>query len=183
MNDFVVSSTKAEVPFNWITMAAGYSLSKDSFLPCFGGPYIALGLYYISSALLLCLPTDLSKIVDKGIDDKAEMFMSLLTVDMSTKGLSKMSTLTQAITALFICLIPKLWHMFEEKGEKYKEETKIAEIKNIIEQYCRCYIQKRTPTNIQDNSSTVDDMEQDTSNNTSSDDELLQHLLLEVDIE
>ncbi|XP_052065160.1 uncharacterized protein LOC127704956 [Mytilus californianus] len=456
MNDFVVSSTKAEVPFNWITMAAGYSLSMDSFLPCFGGPYIALGLYYISSAFLLCLPTDLSKFVDKGIDDKAEMFMSLLTVDMSTKGklgailnirrqagytrlnsvlraniymlinptfwdigfqiqkrrfngfiqvltrnrilcklvltavlvpvyfciciiewvlaifmyglpvvgfffiilngyyntireintrrtgtasfvlgitiivlmsvcvtydiyifsllfidsfiflcrictysfagliaypditygylvftitvmiyvteciqhvnavytylfetvknicikikkekhihavpliscngcttsvskllfryvvryyrplrieilfsclkltfiviilymsisilltfkeLSKMSTLTQAITALFICLIPKLWHMFEEKGEKYKEETKIAEIKNIIEQYCRCYIHKRTPTNIQDDSSIVDDMEHDTSNNTSSDDELLQHLLLDVDIE
>ncbi|CAC5406409.1 unnamed protein product [Mytilus coruscus] len=157
MNNFVVSSTKAEVPFNWITMAAGYSLSKESFLPCFGGPYIALGLYYISSALLLCLPTDLR--------------------------LSKMSTLTQSITALFICLIPKLWHMFEEKGEKNKEETKIAEIKNIIEQYCRCYIHKRAPTNIQDDSSIVDEMEQYTSSNTSSDDELLQHLLLDVDIE
>ena len=455
MNDFVVSSTKAEVPFNWISMAAGYSLSKESFLPCFGGPYIALALYYISSALLLCLPTNLSKFVDKGIDDKAEMFMSLLTVDTSTKGklgavldirrqtaytrlysvlraniymlinpsfwdigfhiqkrrfngfirvltrnrilfrlvltcalipiylliciiewmlaifmyglpvvgfffiiingyyntvrevnskrtgsagyvigiiiiilmsvcaafdiymfsllfidsfiflcrictyafagliaypditygylvftitvtiyvteciqhvnvvytylfetvknicikmkkgkhlqavpmiscngyttsvskplfryvvryyrplrieilfsclkltiiviilymsisilltfkeLSKMSTLTQAITALFICLIPKLWHMFEEKGEKYKEETEIAEVKNIIEQYCRCYIHKRT-SSIQDDNTTVDDTEQDRSNNSSSDDELLQHLLLDVEIE
>ncbi|CAC5402150.1 unnamed protein product [Mytilus coruscus] len=456
LNDFVVTSTQAGVPFNWITMAAGYSLSKDTFLTCFGGPFIALGLYYVLTAFLLCLPTDLSKFVDKGIDDKADMFTSLLTVDISTKAklgailnihrqegytrvysilganismlinpsfwnlgfqiqkrrfngyililtrnrilyrlvltaalipiyfficviewvlaifvyglpvvgffiifinayyntvkqvhtfqrtgsasfvfgivlivlifvcvafdiyifsllfiesfiflcrictysfagliaypditygylvftitviiyvtesiqhvndvytylfetiknickqvkkgkqfqavplssrngckmfvskplfryvvryyrplrieilfsllkltfiviilymsisiltfkeLSKMSTLTQAITALFICLIPKLWHMFEEKGEKYKEVTKIAEIKNIIEQYCRCYIHKRTSTIIQDDVSTVDYIEHSTSNSVSSDDELVVELLLDVDIE
>ncbi|CAC5402148.1 unnamed protein product [Mytilus coruscus] len=457
LKDYVASSTKAGVPFNWISMAAGYSLSRYSFLPCFGGPYIALGLYYISSAFLLCLPSDLSKFVDKGIDDKSDMFTSLLTVDISTKGklgavlnihrqagytrlysvlkaniymlinpsfwnigfqiqkrringyisvltgnrilyrlvltaalvpiylficvlewvlaifvyglpvvgffiiitnayyntmkqvhtfqrtgsasfvfgiivivlmsvcvaydiyifsllfiesfiflcrictysfagliaypnftygylvftitvmiyvtesiqhvknvythlfetvkniciqmkkgkhiqavpliscngctmsvskplfryvvryyrplrieilfsllkltfivillymsisilltfkeLSKMSTLTQAITALFICLIPKLWHKFEEKGDKYKEGTKTAEIKNIIEQYCRCYIYKRTPTNIRDDVSTLDYIEHNTSNNISSDDELLEELLLDVDIE
>lgn len=85
-NDFVVTSTQAGVPFSWITMAAGYSLSKDTFLTCFGGPFIALGLYYVSTAFLLCLPTDLSKIVDKGIDDKADMFTSLLTIDISTKA-------------------------------------------------------------------------------------------------
>ncbi|CAC5402149.1 unnamed protein product [Mytilus coruscus] len=455
--DYVASSTKAGATLNWMSMAAGYSQSKHSFLPCFGGPYIALALYYISSAFLISLPADLSKFVDKGIDDKEYMFTSLLTVDISTKaklgailnirrqagyirlysvlkaniymlinpsfwslgfqiqkrriqgyisvltgnrilyrivltaalipsyiflcviewvlaifvyglpvvgffiiiinayyntvklmhtfqrtgsakfvfgkvvivlmsvcvaydiyifsllfiesfiffsrictysfagliaypnvtygylvftltviiyvtesiqhvndvythlfetvkniciqmkngnhsqavtliscngckiyvsktlfryvvryyrplrieilfsllkltfivillymsisilltfkGLSKMSTLTQAITALFICLIPKLWHMFVEKGEKYKKETKTAEIKNIVEQYSRCYIRKRTPTIIQDDVSTVDYMEHNTRINTSSDDELLEELLLDVDIE
>ncbi|XP_071128842.1 uncharacterized protein [Mytilus edulis] len=457
LKDYVASSTKAGVPLNWISMAAGYSLSRHSFLPCFGGPYIALVLYYISSAFLICLPSDLSKFVDKGIDDQLGMFRSLLTVDITTKGklgavlnihrqtgytrvysvlkaniymlinpsfwnigfqiqkrringfisvltgkkilyrlvltaalipiylficvvewvlaifvyglpvvgffiiiinayytivkqvhtfqrtgsasfifsiivivlmsvcvaydiyifsllfiesfiflcrictysfagliaypnstygylvftitvmiyvtesiqhvndvythlfetvkniciqmkkenhsqavpliscngclmkvsnplfryvvryyrplrieilfsllkltfivillymsisilltfkeLSKMSTLTQAITALFICLIPKLWHMFEEKGDKYKEGTKAADIKNIIEQYCRCYIHKQTLTSIQEDASTLDYIEHNTSNNISSDDELLEELLLDVDIE
>ncbi|XP_052069998.1 uncharacterized protein LOC127708869 [Mytilus californianus] len=86
LKDYVASSTKAGATFNWMSMAAGYSLSRDKFLPYLGGPYLALALYNISSAFLICLPADMSKFVDKGIDDKEYMFTSLLTVDISSKG-------------------------------------------------------------------------------------------------
>lgn len=85
-NEFVVSSTKTGVTLNWINMAAGYDLSRDIFLSCFGGPYVSLVLYYISVSILLCVPSDLSVFINMGLHDEKHFLVSLLTVDLTTKS-------------------------------------------------------------------------------------------------
>lgn len=85
-NEFIVSLTRAGSPFNWITMAAGYRLSKNSFLPCFGGPYVALILYLVTFSIILCVPYDLSIFIEKGLEDRKGHFKSLLAMDLTTRS-------------------------------------------------------------------------------------------------
>jgi hypothetical protein len=85
-NEFVISLTRAGSPFNWITMAAGYRRSKNSFLPCFGGPYVALMFYLVTFSIILCVPYDLSIFIKKGLEDRKGQIVSLLAVDLTTRS-------------------------------------------------------------------------------------------------
>lgn len=86
LNNFIVSSVKAYVLLDWAGMAAGYNLSKQNFLQCFGGPYIALVIYLTTFSIILCLPKDLGLFINRGLDDDDGLSTTLLTIDISTRG-------------------------------------------------------------------------------------------------
>ena len=58
-----------------------------------------------------------------------------------------MTALTQTITALFICLLPRLWKMFTRQNEKSIEVKETFDVAKIIEQYCKSYIHERVQCN------------------------------------
>jgi hypothetical protein len=113
------------------------------------------------------------------------LYMSI-SIILAFKEISKMTTLTQTITALFICLLPKLYKMFTRHNTKSIEVKEASDMKNIIEQYCTSYIHERVEGHIdlQDvDPQDVDPQDLDQSIDKYSDEEdSTEELLLDLDI-
>jgi len=112
------------------------------------------------------------------------LYMSISTL-LAFKEISKMTALTQTITALFICLLPKLWKMFTRHNEKSIEVKETSDVKKIIEQYCKSYIHERVQGNTQEDidPQDVDPQDLDQSIDKYSDVvDSVEELLLDLDI-
>ncbi|XP_033742867.1 uncharacterized protein LOC117329177 [Pecten maximus] len=78
--DFIVASVTQGTPMDFLSVLAGYEESKHNFLKCIGGPYIACGLYLLAMVILMCIPKDLSELMENGIPSYYSEGMSPLTM-------------------------------------------------------------------------------------------------------
>ncbi|XP_069124253.1 uncharacterized protein [Argopecten irradians] len=78
--DFVVASVTQGTPMDFLSVLAGYEKSKNNFLKGIGGPYIACSLYLIGMVILMCVPCDLSDLMEAGIPSYESKRLSPLTM-------------------------------------------------------------------------------------------------------
>lgn len=100
--------------------------------------------------------------------------------------INNMSVLTQAVTSLFICLVPKLWHIFTHKNEQlHVRRNELQELKYVVNSYCQSrLLRHRCHGNIQGDNSIDISEETDMGNSCnehSDEEELLDKNLLHVD--
>jgi len=56
LHNFIITAVTMGVPYGFRSIVTGYYLSKDNFLPYFGGPIVALGCYLFVTCILLAIP-------------------------------------------------------------------------------------------------------------------------------
>lgn len=83
--EYIIQSVKQGAPMNFLSMIAGYNLSKENFLIFLGGPYIALAVYLVCFIALICLPKNLADFLTIGLPEKTNNPMSVLTVDLKLR--------------------------------------------------------------------------------------------------
>lgn len=83
--EFIIESVKRGVPLDFLSVYAGYDLSKMNFLIFFGGPYVACGLHLLLLIVLLCVPKDLSSFYEQGLPNNPNVAISALNLDITTK--------------------------------------------------------------------------------------------------
>ncbi|CAG2207169.1 unnamed protein product [Mytilus edulis] len=65
--ELVPALVKAKIPFGFASIAGGIVDCHPLFLPMIGGPFVALLTYLMIGIIVLALPRDLGKAVEKGI--------------------------------------------------------------------------------------------------------------------
>lgn len=71
------------------------------------------------------------------------MFYLAAHVIVTLHRLTDLNPLTQVITALFICLLPKLWRMLLLKDKNYEDIQENIAILKLVEDYCKQKLQIR----------------------------------------
>ena len=67
--DIVLRSVDKDIHLGFRSMIAGFSSSFQNYLPVFGGPFIACGLYIFISCILLYTPSQIGDALEKGLAD------------------------------------------------------------------------------------------------------------------
>lgn len=83
---YTLELVKHGVPLAFRSMAVGYTHSKKNFMPTIGGPYVGLGIYLATTILLVTIPRDFEKFLNKGIPNNLKLSTSPLTIDIRTKA-------------------------------------------------------------------------------------------------
>lgn len=83
--DYIIESVKQGAPMNFLSLIAGYELSKNNFLVFLGGPYIALGIYLVGFLVLICPPVYFSEFIGTGLPEKSTSPISILTIDLTNR--------------------------------------------------------------------------------------------------
>lgn len=142
--EFVVQSVRQGIPMNFASVLAGYKESREKFLYYFGGPYIALIVYVFSLSLLLCIPKRFSDIIDNGIPDNADLAVTLLKLDLKTKGtlggiydLHKQREYKRFYSLLkshlFLLINPATWVLgYKLQSQRFKGLLNISRRKSLL---------------------------------------------------
>ena len=89
-NSFGGSRIKAYVEkgalLGFSSLLAGFKSANKYFLVIFGGPYIALSLYFICGSILIQLPKDFETFLEKGLSSFNGLGSSPLTLSLETKS-------------------------------------------------------------------------------------------------
>lgn len=106
----------------YLSMLAGYERSKGMFLPWLGGPYLVLGVYYLSGILFIVLPWRPEKILHTGTKrytscgEISPLLLDPETVETlsplrftSVVGYSRVSMMSRSM--FFMILNPDFWKL------------------------------------------------------------------------
>lgn len=83
--EFIVDSVENGVPMDFLSVLAGYKLSRMNFMVHLGGPYVACTFYLLMLTVFLCLPKDLPGFMLKNFPDNPAVSVSPLTLDLTMK--------------------------------------------------------------------------------------------------
>lgn len=75
---------KNKIPFGFTSILGGLSESRSLFLPMFGGPFIALFLYFVAGIALLVIPVDHGSHIEMGLPSDNGAYSSLLSINVAT---------------------------------------------------------------------------------------------------
>ncbi|XP_052094935.1 uncharacterized protein LOC127730538 [Mytilus californianus] len=75
---------KNKIPFGFSSILGGLSESRSLFLPMFGGPFIALFLYFVAGIVLLVIPVDHGSHIEMGLPSDNGEYSSLLSMNVAT---------------------------------------------------------------------------------------------------
>ncbi|CAG2224792.1 unnamed protein product [Mytilus edulis] len=75
---------KNKIPFGFTSILGGLSESRSLFLPMFGGPFIALFLYFVAGIVLLVIPVDHGSHIEMGLPSDNGAYSSLLSINVAT---------------------------------------------------------------------------------------------------
>lgn len=82
--ELVPALVKAKIPFGFASIAGGIVDCHPLFLPMIGGPFVALLTYLMIGIIVLALPRDLGKAVEKGISSDGNGRWTLLRLHTVT---------------------------------------------------------------------------------------------------
>lgn len=80
--DFIISSVKQGAPKDFLSLIAGFELSRRNFLVFLGGPYIALSAYICCFLLFMTFPRDYATFIVKGLPSSNSKPTSPLFLDL-----------------------------------------------------------------------------------------------------
>lgn len=80
--DFIIESVKMGAPKDFLSVIAGYELSKDNFLRYLGGPYNALTTYIVCLLIFISVPRDLAEFLETGLPVRNSETVSPLWMDL-----------------------------------------------------------------------------------------------------
>ena len=66
LHSFIRTAVTLGVPYGFRSIVTGYYLSKENFLPYFGGPIVALGCYLFVTGFLLVIPNSVAECLVAG---------------------------------------------------------------------------------------------------------------------
>jgi hypothetical protein len=84
--DYVVACIKKGIPRNFESLLVNFHDGMENFLPCFGGPYIALLSYIICFICCTCIPRNLASYLAKGLLSSDSIIKSPLFIDDTVKA-------------------------------------------------------------------------------------------------
>ena len=134
---FIIESVKQGAPMNFLSMIAGYQLSKHNFLIFLGGPYVALGAYLLCFVVLVCSPKCFSDFLEVGLPEKTNKPRFVVTIDLKLReffGSRRILTFREdgyakiqktMLANIFSLLNPRFW--------KYAISLQIGRFKHIAE--------------------------------------------------
>ena len=110
---------KINIPFGFASIAGGINESRSVFLPMFGGPFIALMLYFVIGIVVVVPPRDVGDALEKGLTLNSQRSWTLLQLNIITiEELSCISCVNRtgyhkvhAVLKASICMIinPQFW--------------------------------------------------------------------------
>lgn len=110
---------KINIPFGFASMAGGINESRSVFLPMFGGPFIALLLYFVIGIVVTVLPSDVGDALERGLTLDCQRSCTLLQLNIITieelsckscvnrKGYHKVHAVLKA--SLCMIINPQFW--------------------------------------------------------------------------
>lgn len=79
--DIVLRAVDKDIHLGFRSMIAGFSSSYQNYLPVFGGPFIACGLYIFISCILLYMPNDIGVALEDGLANNHNTVVSPLCLN------------------------------------------------------------------------------------------------------
>jgi hypothetical protein len=83
--DYIIACIRKRIPRNFESLLVSFHEGRENFLPCFGGPYIALLSYLICFLCCTCIPRNLAGLLAKGLPSSDFITKSSLLIDDSVK--------------------------------------------------------------------------------------------------
>ena len=118
------------------SMLAGYTRSSENFLPIFGGPYVACGIYILIACILLIVPKSVSNTLENGLLDTHNT-AHVSPLSLSTQVIEKfgsvlldnkrgyMKVYWLLLAKFNLCINIKFWkfvfHLQRTRGDKFNK--------------------------------------------------------------
>ena len=132
LHNYIKTAISLKVPFGFRSIVVGYNLSKENFLPYFGGPIVALECYLLVTCVLLVIPNSVADCLVSGakaremrIHGRANEDSSPLTISLTNIerfGSVKHLRRSTGFCVLFKLLLAHMLMMFNAKFWLYAVE-------------------------------------------------------------